>query len=296
VVVEETWTAPANKPSIREPKPQPAPMASLIPQPAAPASATTSAPGRSAEPAASVKKQQEPPKVASKPAATPSAAPATIIKPQPPKSFQAAWEVDRLNWPEECDKLARGDAFGPLARTLAETSRRGRKVVAITGTRRGEGRTTLALCLARRAAKEGLRVVLLDADFERPHLGRRIGIDMENGWDDVLTDGQPLSEAAVSSLEDQLTVLPLGRRAAAFVSAHTVTALQRASEAFDLVLVDMGPAPGDESSEPAVEGPSAAAALLVHDRRDVTEEEVSQALDRLHAAGIETLGIVETFA
>jgi Mrp family chromosome partitioning ATPase len=218
-----------------------------------------------------------------------------MTQPKAPKPFQAAWEVDRLSWPEECDKLARGDAFGPLAKTLVETSRRGVKVIAVTGTRRDEGRTTLALCLARRAAKEGVRVALIDADFERPHLGRRIGIDMENGWDDVLTDGQSLSEAAVSSLEDHLTVLPLGRRAAAFVSAHTVAALQRASEVFDLVLVDMGPVREEETGEPAVEGPSAAAALVVCDHRHADEVELSKTLDRLHASGIETLGIVETF-
>jgi Mrp family chromosome partitioning ATPase len=211
-------------------------------------------------------------------------------------AFQAAWEVDRLHWPEECDKLARGDAFGAVAKMLVETSRRGKKVIAVTGTHRGEGRTTLALCLARRTAKEGVRVALLDADFERPHLGRRIGIDMENGWDDVLTDGQPLAEAAVSSLEDHVTVLPLGRRAAACISAHTVAALQQAAAAFDVVLVDMGPVSEDESSDASVEAPSAAAALVACDRRHVSDESLAKALDRLEAVGIEALGVIETFA
>ncbi len=214
----------------------------------------------------------------------------------PLTAFQAAWEVDRLNWPEECDRLARGDTFGPLAKMLIETSRGGKSVIAVTGARRGEGRSTLALCLARRAAKEGANVAVLDADFERPHLGRRIGIDMENGWDDVLTDGQPLAEAAVSSLEDRVTVFPLGRRAAAFVSAHTVTALQQLAQAFDLVLVDMGPVGEDEAADATVECQSAAAALVVCDRRHATEADLGTTLDRLHAAGIETLGVVETFA
>jgi Mrp family chromosome partitioning ATPase len=290
VLVEETWTAPAPHCEALQ--------ATAAPKPApeeAPSAAAKAHSSRPSEKQAATKTQPKPQTVEA-PAPPPQPSATLINRPNAPPAFQAAWEVDRLNWPEECDKLARGDSFGPLAKTLVETGRRGLKVIAITGTRRGEGRTTLALCLARRVAKEGVRVVLIDADFECPHLGRSIGIDMENGWDDVLTDNQPLSEAAVSSLEDQLTVLPLGRRAAAFVSAHTVTALQRASEAFDLVLLDMGPAPSEEAGEPAGEGPSAAAALVVHDRRHASQDEISQALDRLHAAGIETLGIVETFA
>jgi Mrp family chromosome partitioning ATPase len=283
VVIEQSWIAPA----------QPA-AESKISTCVGQEIAAPPAPTCEATPTAEVKTLAAPSAACPTPLA--ETRPPRVIKPKPPEVFQAAWEVDHLNWPEECDKLARGDAFGPLAKMLLETSRRGVKVIAVTGTQRGEGRTTLALCLARRVAKEGVKTALLDADFERPHLGRRIGIDMENGWDDVLTDDQPLSEAAVSSLEDNLTVLPLGRRAAAFVSAHTVTALQRASEVFDVVLVDMGPVREDEAGEPPVEGPSAAAALVVFDRRTARDEDLSQALNRLHGAGIEALGIVETFA
>jgi Mrp family chromosome partitioning ATPase len=225
--------------------------------------------------------------------------PASPSQSQSPKAaaptFHAAWEVDRLNWPEECDRLSKDDAFGPLAQTLIDASRRGKKVIAITGLGRGEGRTTLTLCVARRIAQEGVRVAVLDADFERPHLGRRLGIDMENGWDDVLTDGQPLAEAAVSSLADQLTILPLGRRAAAFVSAHTVAALQQASQKFDLVLVDMGPVSDEDAHDASPEASSTAAAILVADHRTVRDEQLSAALERLEAAGVETLGVVETF-
>ncbi len=225
--------------------------------------------------------------------------PASPSQPQSPKAepptFHAAWEVDRLNWPEECDRLSKDDAFGPLAQTLIDASRRGKKVIAITGLGRGEGRTTLTLCVARRIAQEGVCVAVLDADFERPHLGRRLGIDMENGWDDVLTDGQPLAEAAVSSLADQLTILPLGRRAAAFVSAHTVAALQQASQKFDLVLVDMGPVSDEDAHDASPEASSTAAAILVSDHRTVRDEQLSAALERLEAAGVETLGVVETF-
>jgi Mrp family chromosome partitioning ATPase len=256
-----------------------------------------------AQPPAPPAPKPEPPKteVVAELAPAPQAPKAeTAAKPEapPPKpapSFHAAWEVDRFHWPEECDRLARGDAFASLAKTVAETARRGKKVIAITGIGRGEGRTTLALCLARRVAKEGVSVAVLDADFERPHLGRRIGIDMENGWDDVLTDDQPLTEAAVASVEDNLTVLPLGRRAAAFVSAHTLSALQQTSAAFDVVLVDMGPVSEEDHSDHSGEA-SAAAALMVCDCRNTTAEQLRAATERLQAAGIEPLGVVETFA
>ncbi len=237
VTAPEPTTVKMHTPTVEATPPAPAVDATPPAAPAASAPAETTSLPTPAEAPKSFETPKshnsaasgEPSKAPTPPAAETEKKPALV-------AFQAAWEVDRLNWPEQCDRLARGDTFGPLAKMLIDASRSGKRVIAVTGVHRGEGRTTLALCLARRAAKEGANVAVLDADFERPYLGRSIGIDMENGWDDVLTDGQPLAEAAVSSLEDRVTVFPLGRRAAALVSAHTVTALQQLAASFDLVL------------------------------------------------------------
>ena len=73
-------------------------------------------------------------------------------------------------------------------------------MVMITGARRGEGRTTLALCLARCAAQAGVSTALVDADLKNPQLGSRLGMETPCGWLQVVAGKAPLSEAAVSSL------------------------------------------------------------------------------------------------
>src|SRR5207245_8816655 len=83
------------------------------------------------------------------------------------KPAAALWEVDRFHWPRTCEKLLTDDA-GYLSRDgekLIAAIDDGLRVLAITGSRRGEGRTTLALCLARAAAKSGIQTAVMDADF-----------------------------------------------------------------------------------------------------------------------------------
>ncbi len=110
--------------------------------------------------------------------------------------------------------LSAGGVFGPqvmealakegtmAARQLAQLRGRLRlaaacpRLVAVTSIRPGEGKSTLALALARAAARAGERVLLVDCDLSRRNLSRIMGAADAPGLADLLADrGDTLSLA-----------------------------------------------------------------------------------------------------
>jgi Mrp family chromosome partitioning ATPase len=212
------------------------------------------------------------------------------------------WEVDRFHWPKTCDKLlsAEGSYFAQAGDKLVAAVRDGLRVLAITGSRRGEGRTTLALCLARVAAQAGLQTAVMDADFARPQLASKIGLEIAHGWQDAALGKVPLSEAAVKSLADNVTALPLESSSAGTrlsLADPRVTATVRAAAAtFELLILDLGPiGPGEELAFPLGERCPLDAAIVVRDLRFATLAESEAIGHALSDAGIEAVGIAENF-
>jgi Mrp family chromosome partitioning ATPase len=229
-------------------------------------------------------------------------APEPVAATIPKRPYVPLWEVDRFTWPALCDKLMHDPSgyFASASNKLLNVVRGGLKVLGITGSRRGEGRTTLALCLARAAAQAGIHVALVDADFSRPQLATMLGLETAYGWQEAATGKIPLSEAAVKSLADRLTVLPLEVTASSAplsLADPRVTATLRATAAtFDLVIVDLGPlGSGSEPLFPTGENCPLDAAVVVRDTRFASVNESRVVGDRLYEAGIEAVGIAENF-
>jgi Mrp family chromosome partitioning ATPase len=212
------------------------------------------------------------------------------------------WEVDRFHWPKTCDKLMSDENgyLGQAGQKLLAAVHDGLRVLAITGSRRGEGRTTMALCLSRAAAAAGIQVAVMDADFARPQLATKIALDVAFGWQDAALGKIPLSEAAVKSLADNITLLPLERTAAGKVLSLAdprVTATIRAAAAtFELLILDLGPlGAGEQIAFPPGEACPLDAAIVLHDARFATAVESEATGRSLHDAGIEAVGIAENF-
>ncbi|ADB16192.1 chromosome partitioning ATPase-like protein [Pirellula staleyi DSM 6068] len=233
-------------------------------------------------------------------ASEPLAEPAVV---HAPRACVPLWAVDRFDWPAVCEKLLRSDNsyFSEAGEKLRIAVRDGLKTLGITGSRRGEGRSTLALCLARAAADAGIQVAIVDADFTRPQLASMLGLEVAYGWQDAATGAIPLSEAAIKSKEDRITILPLEVSSAAdplSLDDPRVTATFRALAAtFELVIVDMPPtAMGEGSLFPAGEACPMDAMIVVRDTRFATTSESHAIGDRLYGCGAEAVGIAENFA
>ena len=217
------------------------------------------------------------------------------------REFSPDWEVDRFVWPDICDQLLEVESryFGHVGQRLKTATEQGSHVVMISGSRRGEGRTSLALCLARCAAEAGVKVAIVDADFQNPQLGIRLGMETPCCWLEVVAGKAPLDEAAVASVEDQLTLFPLARSEDVQIQSgdrRLLELVQEISSHYPLVIVDTGPL-GAEECHPFADADECSidAAIVVRDLRNTTEKKAAATAEQLQRSGIQAVGIAENF-
>ncbi|MFO0883484.1 MAG: hypothetical protein U0894_04740 [Pirellulales bacterium] len=264
------------------------------------AAAQIEAARQAAELAAQAKSEQE--KAAAERAAALELA-AQELKSKTKKTCVPLWEVDRFLWPETVQKLLKDDKsyFMQAGAKLVAAAKDGLRTLAITGSRRGEGRSTLAMCLARCAAQSGISVAIIDADFQRPQLASQIGLEIAYGWQDAASGKIPLAEAAVKSIADRVTVLPLEASAASaplsLANPNVTSIIRTAADTFDLVIIDLGPtAAGEEPLFPAGEPSPFDAVIVLRDLRYATVAESQTVARRLQANGVEAVGIAENYS
>jgi Mrp family chromosome partitioning ATPase len=214
----------------------------------------------------------------------------------------AFWEVDRYLYPALSDRLlSRYEYFTHAGEKLKQAAQAGLKVLGITGIGRDEGRSTLAICLARAAARSGLKVALIDCDFQHPQLAQMIGLDVATGWESVALGETAVAEVAIRSLEDDILLLPLldeAKTNALSLNDDRVTRiLAQARQTHDVVILDAGPLDMTVATEPGASHASPLdAAIVVWDRRRRKLDEAQAVGQRLSAAGVEAVGIAENFA
>ena len=83
------------------------------------------------------------------------------------------------------------------------------KVVAITSALPGEGKTELALSLARMSAMQGAKTLLIDGDLRRRQLSRNLNLDGKVGLIELLTGTHDLSSGIVADAKTDLSILPM---------------------------------------------------------------------------------------
>ena len=160
-------------------------------------------------------------------------------------------------------------------------------VLAVTGTRRGDGATTVAVELARSFAALGSRVALLDA-----HLSDRGGTLLlaqqeQPGISDLL-ERRAAAEQSVVRLDARLTFLPAGsptERASDLVCSEPMGSLVNDLRTeFDVVIVDCPPL--DESADAVVLGELADEILLVTVPGRVTADALQNSVAQLRGAPV----------
>jgi len=132
-----------------------------------------------------------------------------------------------------------------LPSLLGSSTGRPGRVVLVTSCLPGEGKTTLAMCLGRLAASEGLRTLLIDADLRRPRIGEFLGTTPRPGLVELLRGESTLEHVLAVDAATGLVVLPGSPRLARPTRLLGPDGLGRLLAAcrkrFDLVLVDSAP-------------------------------------------------------
>jgi polysaccharide biosynthesis transport protein len=140
--------------------------------------------------------------------------------------------------------------FGEAVRTLRSGIHmsdvdRPPKVIQVTSSRPGEGKTTIAISLAISAALSGLKVALVDADLRHPSVTHFFKLDREKGLVDLLI-GATTSERVLRLQNDlNLVVIPTGSKSLnptdVLGSERMKGLISQLRETFDYVVLDTPP-------------------------------------------------------
>ena len=141
--------------------------------------------------------------------------------------------------------------YGQMAEQLLENDGRSLRSILVTSPSQGDGKTTIAINLAAEmAAKNGRRVLLIDANLERPAIDKYIRIRPERSWLELMSGSCRFSDAAVRInpiglyLFLQRSTLSLvarsntAHRRRLFSASSFHRLLREMGELFDTILVD----------------------------------------------------------
>lgn len=118
------------------------------------------------------------------------------------------------------------------------------RVVTVTSAQPGEGKSTLTLALALRAAREGERVLVIDGDRSRAKLSRLLGAEREMGLSELLCDAAPSAALIRHDAASGFDFLPASCQAGAAPAATRLAgAINQEGwrREYDLILIDAPP-------------------------------------------------------
>jgi len=191
---------------------------------------------------------------------------------------------------------------GTLASILRnQTSGRTEKTILVTSPGPGEGKTTVVQNLGIALAETGRKVLLVDADFRRPHLHHRFGLPNDWSLVDLLSQKIPLEEYSpdrlgVSTGYPGLSLLP-NRATQENVAKLLYSPRLRAifevfTEAYDMILVDAPPVL--HMADARIIAPLTDALILVLRAGKTDRESALEAYRRIREDGLLLLGTVLT--
>jgi polysaccharide biosynthesis transport protein len=175
------------------------------------------------------------------------------------------------------------------------------KIILVTSPGPSEGKTTVVQNLGIVLAETGRRVLLVDADFRRPHLHRKFGLPNEWGLIDLVCEDLPLNEYPPERMETPtgipgLSIFPnrvtQHNVAKALYSPRLRATLEILSRRYDMILVDAPPILG--VADARIIAPLADSVILVM-RCGVTDRESAmEAYRRIQDDSVPLLGTVLT--
>ena len=170
------------------------------------------------------------------------------------------------------------------------------KVLLVTSTSMGEGKSTTALSLAMQIAHAGKKVLIIDSDLRKASLHTSLELDNQTGLTNYLAgDAQPVSITCTTEVPNLFAIPsgPLPPNPAELIGSNKmVSLLSLAAEKFDCVVVDGPPVLG--LADAPLLGSIADATILVVSVGDTRRDFARGAVKRLRATHTHLIGGVLT--
>ncbi|GAB3582506.1 tyrosine-protein kinase domain-containing protein [Calidifontibacter terrae] len=190
---------------------------------------------------------------------------------------------------------SRSEAFRSLRTNLQfVNAAKHPRVIVMTSSLAGEGKTTTTANLALTLAESGAKVVLIEGDLRRPRLLRYLGMEGAVGLTDVLIERAELKDVVQRFGEHDLGVIGAGQippNPSELLGSEALRAvLEELKTHFDYVIIDAPPLL--PVTDAAILGAICDGTVLVAASGEITGDQLETALDSLERVNATTLGIV----
>jgi capsular exopolysaccharide synthesis family protein len=161
-----------------------------------------------------------------------------------------------------------------------------------------DGKSTVAVNLARAAASLGQRVLLVDTNFQNPALHQLFGLPNKGGLSDILAGRVNLSQVMeVSKIGENLNVLPAGQSLAGgtklLASSEMKDLAEQLQRDFDLVVYDTSSF--EETSDVGFVASCASAILMVVGLRRTGKMATRQMVESIGSFQLPCVGFVTNY-
>ncbi|WP_430334164.1 polysaccharide biosynthesis tyrosine autokinase [Rhodococcus sp. ACT016] len=170
------------------------------------------------------------------------------------------------------------------------------RVISITSSLPGEGKTTTAINLSLAIAEAGFSVCLVDADLRRPRVAKYLDLIGSVGMSTVLSGQADLDDVLQSTSLGNVSVLASGplppNPSELLGSTHAEKLIADLRKKFDFVVIDASPLL--PVTDAAVLAAKVDGSLVVVRHGKTKREQVSRAIGNLRSVGATVLGTILT--
>lgn len=183
------------------------------------------------------------------------------------------------------------ESFRALRNSLLNSAE-SNKVIMVTSTAPGEGKTSVAANLALSLAMMNKKVVIVDADVRNPNVNTRLGL--ENNSDN--TENNHIAKISQVKIDTNVIISVLNFNTEKYAIwkvldiNHFKKLLDQLRSKFDYIIVDTSPL--GITSEPAVVAQTVDAAILVVKKDTIRTSRIVSTVDTLLSSDVKMLGCV----
>ena len=170
------------------------------------------------------------------------------------------------------------------------------RMVGVTSSTQGEGKSTAVAVFARTLADLGLKVLVVDSDMRLPMQAKYLGVEQGDGLSTLLSDSASKPTDFIHSIVENMDVLPAGPKPpdpAKLLNSSRCKELMeeiRALPGYDIIVVDAPPCL--MLADPILLGEKLDGILFLVGLGKVSRELAPQASRRIKASGVDVLGII----